>query len=114
MAQYVATSKESLNTFIARAKRNQRPFYIGVAGKHGPSASDAVRHRDSGGHHADQAVGSLPHNVYHTRLMRKDNACTLEDELIGKHGQDKLCVNKKSGQKQCIRANWGTVYVRIY
>lgn len=115
---YVVTAKENLNKVIAKAKRNGQPFYIGVAREAGPSAVDAVRNRDSGGHHADQAVKDSYRRslsrVNHTRLLKDRNVCNLEAELIKKHRNHPLCQNKKQGQDGCINANKGTVYVRTY
>lgn len=114
MAMYIAASKDELNKIITGAKRNKRLFYIGVAGQHGSSAADAARHRSRGGHHADEEVGHLASEVYHTRLMRKDSVCSLEAELISKHKRNQLCVNQKRGNDRCIRAKKGIVYVRVY
>src|SRR6218665_721354 len=113
---YETKSKAELNTVITGAKRNNRFFYIGVAGQRAGSSSaeEAVRHRDRGGHHADQEVRHPPRKVYHTRLMNRDNVCSLEQKLINKHGGHRLCVNQRRGNDECIRANRGIVYIRIY
>lgn len=113
---YVWTTMNNLNAEIARAKRKRQSFYIGAASESGPTAVDAVRNRNQGGHHADDKVPKSYRldRVNHTRLLQEKSVSKLEAGLIAKHGNHPLCLNEKQGQRGCIKADYGCVYVRTY
>lgn len=106
-----------LDKVIKAAKRKRQYFYIGVAGESGHKPEDAMRQRESGGHHADKKakkIGSVLHGRTHTRLLKETSTCRLEKALIDKYREDPLCLNAKIGQDNCITTDKGIVYVRTY
>ena len=113
---YVCTPMNNLNAIIAEAKRKRQSFYIGAASESGSTAVDAVRNRDQGGHHADDKVPKSYRldRVNHTGLLQEKSVSKLEADLIAKHGNHPLCLNEKQGQRRCINADRGCVYVRKY
>jgi hypothetical protein len=80
------------------------------------AAWDAVKHRNIGpAHHIDKYYGT-PAVIFHTRLLTKASACTVEESVILAH-KDGLCLNDKPGGAECFRSTggrYGVVYLRIY
>lgn len=111
--------KDQLESVVKRSIKNGRSFYIGVASNpdDDSTALDALSNRERNGHHADKRASQRSYSLA-TRTctwpLKEDNACQLEKYLIEKYRNNPLCLNKKSGQDNCLRFQKGIVYVRTY
>lgn len=113
--------KDQLESVIKRSIRSDQPFYIGVAGNpdDDSTAVGALSYRERNGHHADERAGQMGYSLA-TRTctwpLKKVNACQLERGLIEKYRTKnrRLCLNKKSGEYDCLSFKKGIVYVRTY
>lgn len=122
-----------LKSSIVDAIKAGQYFYIGAASAFG-TPMQSMRHREgskctpkatkcnqASRHRADKRAkdkGLHCVKIYlSNKLTVKKKVCKLEKELIEKYTEDEeqpLCVNEKPGRANCIKAEKGIVYVRIY